>query len=188
MLTIALQTLRQRWALFAGAFVALALGVGLIASTTTVLIASTRPTQPPGALDDVPSLMAVTASIAGFVAVFVVASTFAFTVAQRRQEIALLRLVGATPAQLRRMLLGEALSLGAVAALAGCALSLPGSRLLTSMLIRSGLAPAWFQAPPNAAALLLAFGLGLAVALLGVLLASRRAGTVRAVEALRDAW
>ena len=187
MLTIALQTLRQRWALFAGAFVALALGVGLIASTTTVLIASTRPTQPPGALDDVPSLMAVTASIAGFVAVFVVASTFAFTVAQRRQEIALLRLVGATPAQLRRMLLGEALALGAVASLAGCALGVPGSRLLASMLVRSGLAPAGFQAPPNAGALLLAFGLGLAVALLGVLLASRRAGKVRAVEALRDA-
>jgi putative ABC transport system permease protein len=47
MLTIALQTLRQRWALFAGAFVALALGVGLMASTATVLIASARPPRPP---------------------------------------------------------------------------------------------------------------------------------------------
>jgi putative ABC transport system permease protein len=187
MLTTALQTLRQRWMLFAGAFVALALGVGLIASTTTVLIASTRPAQPSDALDDVPSLMAVTASIACFVAVFVVASTFAFTVAQRRREVALLRLVGATPAQVRRMLLGEALALGAVASLAGCALSVPGSRLLASMLVRSGLAPAWFQAPPNGGALLLAFGLGLGIALLGVLLASRRAGKVHAVEALRDA-
>lgn len=144
-------------------------------------------TPPRDALDDVPSLMAVTASIAGFVAVFVVASTFAFTVAQRQREIALLRLVGATPAQLRRMLLGEALALGAVASLAGCALSLPGSRLLASMLVDFGLAPGWFQAPPTAGALLLAFGLGLVVALLGVLLASRRAGRVRAVEALRDA-
>jgi putative ABC transport system permease protein len=144
-------------------------------------------TPPRSALDDVPSLMAVTASIAGFVAVFVVASTFAFTVAQRRREVALLRLVGATPAQLRRMLLGEALALGAAASLAGCALGVPGARLLVSMLVGYGLAPAWFQAPPSGGALLLAFGLGLVVALLGVLLASRRIGKVHAVEALRDA-
>jgi putative ABC transport system permease protein len=109
-------------------------------------------TPPRSTLDDVPSLMAVTASIAGFVAVFLMASTFAFTVAQRQREIALLRLVGATPAQLRRMLLGEALTLGAVASLAGCALSVPGNRLLASMLVQSGLAPAWFQAPPTAGA------------------------------------
>jgi len=40
------------------------------------------------------------------VTVFVVASTFAFTVAQRRRELGLLRAIGATPRQVRRMATG----------------------------------------------------------------------------------
>jgi putative ABC transport system permease protein len=144
-------------------------------------------TPPSNAMDDVPSLMSITAFIAGFVAVFVVASTFAFTVAQRRRELALLRLVGATPAQLRRMLIGEALAVGLLASLAGCALGVQGASVLAWMLVSSGLAPGWFSVPVSAGALSLAFGIGLVVALLGVLLALRRAGRVRAMEALRDA-
>jgi putative ABC transport system permease protein len=131
--------------------------------------------------------MAITFAIAGFVSVFVVASTFAFTVAQRRREIALLRMVGATPAQVRQMLLGEALTIGVLGSLVGCMLGVPGGGFLRWMLVRYGLAPAWFTVPPSPLALALAVGAGLVVALLGVLLATRRAGKVRAVEALRDA-
>src|SRR5439155_25498043 len=50
-------------------------------------------------------LMAIVAGLATFVSVFVLASTFTYGVAQRRREIALLRMVGGTPRQVRRMLL-----------------------------------------------------------------------------------
>src|SRR5260221_12240127 len=61
------------------------------------------------------------AAVSAFVAVFVVASTFGFAVTQRRRELALLRLAGATPAQVRRMLLAEALITGPAAGRAGAA-------------------------------------------------------------------
>ncbi|MEK8107894.1 hypothetical protein NKG94_28065 [Micromonospora sp. M12] len=41
-------------------------------------------------------VLTATAALAGFVTIFVVASTFAFTIAQRRRELGLLRAVGAT--------------------------------------------------------------------------------------------
>ena len=44
-------------------------------------------------------VLTATAALAGFVTVFVVASTFAFTVAQRRRELGLLRAVGAPGAR-----------------------------------------------------------------------------------------
>ncbi len=48
--------------------------------------------------------------LAATITVFIVATTFAFTVTQRRRELGLLRAVGATPGQVRRMLLAEASS------------------------------------------------------------------------------
>src|SRR5260370_5537819 len=65
------------------------------------------------------------AAVSAFVAVFVVASTFGFAVTQRRRELALLRLAGATPAQVRRMLLAEALITGLAAGAAGAAAAPP---------------------------------------------------------------
>ncbi|CAM5290860.1 ABC transporter permease [Streptomyces violaceorubidus] len=60
------------------------------------------------ALDNTLTLLPVMAAVAGTTAVFVVASTFAFAVVQRRREIALLRTVGATGPQVRRMVRAEA--------------------------------------------------------------------------------
>ncbi|WP_337590323.1 FtsX-like permease family protein [Kribbella pittospori] len=60
-------------------------------------------------------------TISGFITIFVIASTFAFAVASRRREIGLLRLIGATPRQVRRMILGEAFAVALVAALTGAA-------------------------------------------------------------------
>src|SRR3954447_26096658 len=45
--------------------------------------------------------------IAGAVALFVVAGTFALAIAQRRRETAVLRALGATPRQVRRLIAGE---------------------------------------------------------------------------------
>ena len=58
--------------------------------------------------------------IAGAVALFVVAGTFALAIAQRRRETAVLRALGATPRQVRRLIAGEALLVSLVAARSAC--------------------------------------------------------------------
>ncbi|MGW5697726.1 FtsX-like permease family protein, partial [Streptomyces asiaticus] len=82
--------------------------------------------------------------VAAFVSVFVVASTFAFAVAQRRREFGLLRVAGATPGQLRRMVLAEALVVGVLASATGCLLGAYGAPRLARRVADGGLAPRWF--------------------------------------------
>ncbi|MEU0445081.1 ABC transporter permease [Streptomyces tendae] len=143
------------------------------------------------ALDNTLTLLPVMAAVAGTTAVFVVASTFAFAVVQRRREIALLRTVGATGRQVRRMVRAEALLVGCLASALGGALGLLGTRPLTGLLIAMDIAPPWFaveiSARPGVLAPLGAAVLaGLLVALCGAVAAARRASRVRPVEALRE--
>jgi putative ABC transport system permease protein len=133
------------------------------------------------------SLLGVTSGLAGFVAIFVVAGTFAYAVAARRRELGLLRTVGATPRQARRLVLGEALAAGVAAALVGSALGVVIAGPFARWLGRVGFAPRDFTAHfifwPVAAA----SGAGLLIALAGAFVAARRAGRVRPTEALREA-
>ncbi|MCE0537651.1 ABC transporter permease [Kineosporia rhizophila] len=143
-------------------------------------------------IDNTVTLLPVMASVAGVTAIFVVASTFAFTVVQRRREIALLRAVGATGRQVRRMILGEAALVGAGASLAGCALGLAGANVLAGWLHRLGVAPEGFglHGPYLTLVvlpLLAAFVGGVLMAVLGVVVAAGRAGKIRPMEALREA-
>jgi putative ABC transport system permease protein len=133
------------------------------------------------------SLLGTTAGVALFVSVFVVAGTFAFAVVQRRQELALLRAAGATPRQVRRLVLGESLIVGVVASLAGCLAGLLVAPPFAAWLARSGFAPPGFTARFILWPLLAAAGVTLLVALTGAAVAARRAGKVRPIEALREA-
>ncbi|MFG7940392.1 ABC transporter permease [Streptomyces cacaoi] len=138
------------------------------------------------ALDEVATLLAVMALIGCFVSVFVVSGTFAFSIAQRRRELALLRTVGATPAQVTRMVTAEAALLGLAASAVGCFLGVHGSGALTAVLRHYGMAPADMAVPVSVPVLVISFVLGLAVALAGVFAASRRAARVRPAETLRE--
>jgi putative ABC transport system permease protein len=132
------------------------------------------------------SLVGTAGGIAAFVSAFVVAGTFAYAVAQRRRELALLRTAGATPGQVRRMVLGEGLAVGLLAAAAGCVLGQRAAPHIAAWLVERGFAPDWFTVPDSRAALVVAFGSGMAAALGGVWTAARRAGRIRPVEALRE--
>ncbi|MGW7052798.1 ABC transporter permease [Streptomyces sp. NPDC054887] len=143
-------------------------------------------------LDNTITLVPVMASVAGTTAIFVVASTFAFAVIQRRREVALLRTVGATPKQVRKMVRNEALLVGIVASAVGTVLGLLGAQLLADMLIAMDISPEWFTVEPSLhwtvlAPLAAAFLTGLLVAVGGAVAAARRAGAIRPVEALREA-
>ncbi|MYW02896.1 ABC transporter permease [Streptomyces sp. SID3343] len=138
-------------------------------------------------LDNTAILLGVSAGVAGFVAIFVVASTCALGVARRHGEFALLRMVGATPRGVRRVVLREIALVGTLAAGAGCALSLPAAPALGRALVREHLAPAGYTVGWSTVPVVVAFATGVTVALLGAWTAAHRAGRVRPIEALRTA-
>ncbi|WP_306205140.1 ABC transporter permease [Actinoplanes sp. RD1] len=125
--------------------------------------------------------------LGAFVAVFVIASTCALSAAQRQRELGLLRAVGATPGQVRRLMYAETT---VVAALGGL-LGVPAGALLAPLLARpmvaAGLEPAGFAVTVQPLVLAGSFGLGIVVALLGAAAAARRSSRVPALEALREA-
>lgn len=102
--------------------------------------------------------------IAVSVALIVVASTFRVVMQQRQREIALLRTLGGTAAQVRRLILLEAFGIGVLAAL--CAIVLGGvvSGAVLSML---GMSPSFIEAlawvSPTHMGIVLILGIVLAV-------------------------
>ncbi|MFE6978239.1 FtsX-like permease family protein [Streptomyces sp. NPDC057682] len=138
------------------------------------------------ALVSVNALLGTAAGITAFVSLLVVASTFSYAVAQRRREIGLLRTAGATPGQVRRTVYAEALLVGVLASAAGVRLGMSGAPRLAALMRDEGIAPGWFAIGERNWPLHTAFWTGLAVALLGSVLAARRAGKVAPVEALRE--
>ncbi|MBT2510056.1 ABC transporter permease [Streptomyces sp. ISL-98] len=145
------------------------------------------PTRDSEALMETLILLGLGGTITGFVSVFVVATTFTFAVAQRRREFGLLRTAGATPRQIRRSVLLEAVGVGVLASTVGCVVGGWGAPRLAEVLVEGEVAPAWFTIGDYAWPYYVAFTTGVIVALIGVWAASRRAGKVAPIEALRDA-
>jgi putative ABC transport system permease protein len=136
---------------------------------------------------DAIGFLATMGAFAGIVAVFVISSTSAFEVAQRRREIALMRLVGATAGQVRRMIAGEALAAAIIGGAIGCAAGLPLAVPIARALVRAGVTPDGFHASISWIPLLAAFGTGLLVCEIAVATAAWRAGQIRPAESLREA-
>ncbi|GGL09719.1 FtsX-like permease family protein [Streptomyces flaveus] len=149
--------------------------------------ADADPDRDSEALTAMNALFGTAGGVTGFVSVFVVASTFAFAVAQRRREFGLLRTVGATSGQIRRMVFAEALVIGVLASAAGCVLGAYGAPWLADRVVDGDLAPGWFTIGDHTWPYHLAFWTGLLVALCGVVAASWRAGRTAPTEALREA-
>ncbi|MEI8408932.1 MULTISPECIES: FtsX-like permease family protein [unclassified Kribbella] len=206
------QTVGRNRSLYAGSFIALAVGVfllGLAATATAATIAyrgplaesitvttlggdDTAPTQvrlPLSGADasGLQVVLSLVATISGFITIFVIASTFAFAVASRRQELGLLRLIGATPSQVRRMVLGEAFVVALAAALTGAVLAQLATPLLLSKASYTDLAPVKLEPASPWVPLAIAVCAGLVVAMLGARSAARRAGRVGPIDALREA-
>ncbi|MBQ1039825.1 ABC transporter permease [Micromonospora sp. C81] len=132
-------------------------------------------------------VLTATAALAGFVTVFVVASTFAFTIAQRRRELGLLRAVGATGRQVRRMVYGEALVVGASGGIVGLLVGGGLAPLLGWLLVDAGFEPPTFRVGYEPWPVALSLVAGPVISLLAVWSASRPAARVRPLEALREA-
>ncbi|CCH32805.1 FtsX-like permease family protein [Actinosynnema sp. NPDC047251] len=132
MVRLSFSTFRERWESFGGAILRVAVGGALVQASLPVLVATGEPRIPPGlsrqdedelreGLVGAATVMGIAVFLAIFLAVFIVGSTFAHTDAQRREDLALLRLTGGSRHQLRVLLLSESLLLG----LAGTAVGVP---------------------------------------------------------------
>jgi putative ABC transport system permease protein len=133
------------------------------------------------------AVAAVFGGIALMVAVLVVAGTLVLSVQQRQREVALLRAIGATPRQVRRMILTETLVVAAFATAVGC---LPGAylgRWLLGRLAASGLVPLAVAFRQGWVPAVTAAGVALVTALAAALVAGRRAAETRPSEALAEA-
>ena len=206
------QTVSRHRSLYAGSFIALAVGVfllGLAATATAATVAYRGPLAESmtvttlGSSDTAPQqvriplsdadvsglqvVLSMVGTISGFITIFVIASTFAFAVASRRQEIGLLRLIGATPSQVRRMVLGEAFVVALAASLTGAVLAQLATPVLLSKASYTELAPVKLEPASPWVPLAIAVGAGLLVAMLGTRSAARRAGRVGPIDALREA-
>ena len=195
LLDLSRHTVRRNIAPYVGSFVALFLGVTLIGLTVEMITAANRYGATLGASDteglaqvnDLNSMFGVMSGFAGFMAIFVVASTFSFVVSSRRRELGQLRLVGSTPRQVRRMILGESLIVATVASVAGSLfahLLMPAALWITH---NRGLTQDGLESPSWWSGMIIAAPIGLVVALLGARAASKRASKISPVDAMREA-
>lgn len=125
------------------------------------------------------------AAIALFVAAFLIANTFGMLTARRSREMALMRAVGATRKQVRRVLLTESLLVGAAASVAGLAAGVAGAALLRALFAPADTSLGPLVLTPGTAVTCLLTGTVLTVA--SAWLPARRAMTVPPVAALRTA-
>ncbi len=133
------------------------------------------------------NLMLGFAAVTLFVSMFLIWNTFSMVVAQRRREIALLRAVGASGAQVAGSVVGEAAVVGLVASAVGIAIG-----VLLAVGLRALLSTFSFSLPSSALRLeprtiWAAFAVGLGVTLVSVIGPSRRATRVPPVALMQEA-
>ncbi|MER7251599.1 ABC transporter permease [Kribbella sp. NPDC000426] len=195
MLRLSVGALRTRWQLFAGAVVAVALGVGLVQSGLQMLAATDRPVLPAGlsayrraqvreGYVGASTLLGMSVMLAVFLSVFIVSTTFGFMTVQRRREFGLLRLVGAQRGYLCLMVVTEAGLLGLVGSVVGLPLGALATWAQSWLLVQLGMLPSWFEAPWDQGAVWAAMIVGVSTALAGVLAAAWRASRINALDAV----
>ncbi|MFF8827732.1 FtsX-like permease family protein [Streptomyces sp. NPDC015131] len=133
------------------------------------------------------TLASVFGGLSAAVTVFVVSSTVGLSLNQRQRESALLRAIGATPAQLRRMVLGETLFIAVFATALAC---FPGpaiGRWLLDAFAGAGVVPETIAFRAGLVPMAVGVATALLTALGAAFLGARAATRTRPTEALAEA-
>ncbi|ALL77463.1 hypothetical protein AD006_23005 [Pseudonocardia sp. EC080610-09] len=131
-------------------------------------------------------LLAALGLLTGVTTVVVGSAALSTAVAGRRRELGLLRAVGATPGQVRRVVLGEATLVGAAGAALGTALAAALGPALYRALLAVDAARPVGSVPVTPGPLLVAATAGIVLALGGGLAASRTAARAVPLDAVTD--
>lgn len=124
------------------------------------------------------------AAVALFVSAFVINNTFTIIVGRRTRELALVRAIGATPAQVRAMMLGEALCTGVVATALGLGVGLLIARAIQAVFDAGGasLPDSSTVVAPRTVVVALVVGIGVTV--VSALAPARRASRISPMAAM----
>lgn len=139
-----------------------------------------------GLIDLLRPLLQGFAYLALFVAGFVIFNTFSVVVTQRYRELALIRAVGGTPAQVRRSLLVEAAIIGAVASTIGVAFGAVLVKVLEAVLGAFDIRLPGSGVSLSVGTVVLCIVAGTVVTVLSVVVPAFRAGRTKPVEAMRS--
>jgi len=125
------------------------------------------------------------AGVALFVGSFIIVNTFSMLVGQRARELALLRAIGATRAQVMRTVLGEAVVIGLVGSGLGIAFGLliaAGAQAAIGKFLSTDIGS---DLPLSATTVVLSVLVGVLVTIVAAVLPARRASRVAPVAAMR---
>jgi len=125
------------------------------------------------------------AFITAFVSAFIINNVFAITIGQRLRELALLRAVGASGRQVRRMIVAEALVMSIIATAIGIGGGILVARLIVTLFNAAGLGFPDSGTVLATRTIIVAAIVGIGITVASVLVPARRAGRIPPVAAMR---
>jgi putative ABC transport system permease protein len=158
-----------------------------VESITGVSAAAQRQSELRKRLSSVTSLLLIFGYLAVFVGAFVIANTFAILIAQRRQELALLRAIGASRAQVLRSVLLEAFVIGVVASVIGVVVGIGIAQGLKGVFGLFGLSLPTGAVVLKSRTIWVALLTGSFITMLAAVLPAWRASQIAPIAALREA-
>lgn len=135
-------------------------------------------------------MVSMSAAIGGtalIVALLVIVGTFTLSIQQRYRELALLRAIGASPRQVRRLITCEALVLGLLAGASGAVTGLPLANGLDRTVLSHETAPGAIQLTHNPFPVIGSALVTMMAAFVAARISSRRIASIRPAEALSEA-
>ncbi|KAB8165156.1 FtsX-like permease family protein [Streptomyces sp. 3MP-14] len=187
MFQLTTRSLARRPGGFLAGFLAVFFGAAMVMAFGSLLDTAAQPGAPESSVETLEVMAFVVGGWGLALVTFAVVSTMSLTVRQRAREMALLKSVGATPGQLRRLVVGETLALALVAAVAAIPVAMALGRLLFAALEESGQIEAGMSHAFGPVAVSMGMANALLAALVGALITARRATATHAAEALADA-
>jgi putative ABC transport system permease protein len=136
MIAVALRNLRHRPGGFVATFLSCFLGATLLMTFASMI--DTAAAADPASAESLTTTAAVAGGWCLVIVVFAVTSTLSLAVRQRAEQTALLRRIGATRPQLRRMIVGEAAAVALIAATVAVPVGLFLGRVLLSLMQDTG--------------------------------------------------
>ncbi|MFL5998747.1 MAG: FtsX-like permease family protein, partial [Streptomyces sp.] len=138
MFTLAMRSIGQRPGRFLATLLAAFLGAGIIMTFNSLYDTAGRPGVDPVSSDTLTTSASVVGGYGTLLVFFAVASTLTVNVRQRAGELELLRCSGATPGQIRRMVVGEAVAVALIGAVLAIGPAMLGGRALLNAFQDSG--------------------------------------------------
>lgn len=187
MFQLTMRSLAKRPGGFVAGFLAVFFGAAMVMAFGSLLDTAGGSGVPDTSRETLEVMASVVGGWGLALVIFAVVSTMSLTVRQRAREMALLKSVGATPNQVRRLVVGETLVLALVAALAAILPAMGLGRLLFATLEETGQIDGGISYAFGPVAISMGMANALVAALVGALITARRATAMRAVEAMADA-